>query len=175
LDERGRFFFTPNSNGNRSINFGGRPREVAALKKNPHGDFWVHQASTIRFRFVGNELALWLDPTFVFTEDGRNLVGGKQGGRLAVQWGGKQRNDSALRNLIFWCQVLSKGATRIAIETGSEPIFVEPLPPQVNLAFGIEHDHVEMRSLLQQASKDLDEASEDLVRETISSEAESDG
>lgn len=180
-DRKRRYFFRPNKDGSSKSwkNSGDPSREVAARKVNPRtGEiFWVHHAARIQFRRLGQGLFLLIEPTFVFTTDGNEPMDGVAAGKLTVMWGGKQQNDAALRNVVFWAKSMAKtvgiGADRsllIRIETGGEPIKVNAMPSMTQLSYGIELDHIKVGSLLSKPDKDLQLAAEDVVL----SEAEED-
>lgn len=173
-DQKGRFFFRPTREGKTRTwkNGGDRPRDVAAEKPNASGEsFWVHQAARMKFRRLAQNLFLLVEPTYVFTTDGDKPMDGKTAGKLFRRWGGKQQNDSALRNLVFWAKSISKTPGKMAgkpskvirIGTGGEPIVLEVMPARTQLSYGIELDHIKVGSLLTKRDDDLEQAAEDVV------------
>lgn len=169
-DKKKRFFFRPDNGGKRVwANKGDRAREVAAPKTNERGEsFWVHHAAKMRFRRLGQKFFLCIEPIYLFTTDGDNPIDGKAAGKLAMAWGGKQQNDMALRNLIFWAKALSKSMLSnaesfIQITSGGSPIKVRILPSMVKMAVGIDFDAVKVGAILNQVDLDLELVANDVV------------
>lgn len=170
-DKKKRFFFRPDNGQDRIwINSGDKGRLVASLKKTAADDeFWVHHASKMRFRRLGQLLFLCIEPIYLFTTDGDTPIDGKAAGKLAMAWGGKQQNDMALRNLVFWAKAISRStisnaASYIQISTGSvTPIKVRILPSMVKMAVGVEFDSVRVGALLNQVDTDLELAAQDVI------------
>lgn len=178
-DKKKRFFFMPDNGQKRIwINKGDRGREVAAPKSNENGDvFWVHHAAKMRFRRFGQQFYLCIEPIYLFTTDGTTPIDGKAAGKLAMAWGGKQQNDMALRNLIFWAKAISKSTISsadsfIQIPAGESPIKVKILATMTKMAVGIEFDVVKVGALLNQVDTDLELAASDVVYKNHESEAE---
>ena len=46
-----------------------------------------------------------IEPTYTFTEDGENPLAPKATGKLSIRWSGLQRNDTIIRNLLFWTKI----------------------------------------------------------------------
>jgi hypothetical protein len=175
-DKKKRFFFRSDRGKTRSLATpGDRGREVAAEKTNQKtGEtFWVHHGARLRFKRLVNRFFLSIDPTFIFTTDGTNLIEGKAAGKLTAAWGGRQQNDAALRNVIFWSKAMAMtestdAVTReeIIINTGAKAMKVTVLPAVARLSVGIEFESVKIQSLINQLDRDeLDTAAEDVVLE----------
>ena len=158
-DERGRYFFLPNRDGTprKWKNARDPAREVAAKKASsvPGRDFWVHHGAWLSFLTLGDQLYLSIEPSYVFTSDGRIPLGGIKVTSLAMAWGGKERNAALLRHVVFWARTLSKGKAKIELATGSQPIIVSGIPAVARTSVGIEFDHIEFRSLLAQIADEL--------------------
>lgn len=160
-DDKGRYFFLPNEDGSdrtKSMK-GGKPRTVAAKKGDAAKEsiFWVHYAARMRFRRLGQNLFLSVDPVFLFTTDGTAAVKGKNAGRLSLQWGGKQQNPDILRDLLFWTSVLADSKQKITIYTGGRPILVDAMPATTKMENGVAYDTIKIRSLMEQADTVLSE------------------
>ncbi len=125
--------------------------------------FWVHHAARIKFRRLGERLFLMIEPTYLFTSDGQTPLQGQSAGRLAMMWGGKQKNVEILRNFVFWAKTIARSQSQIRMQTGGEPIVVSAMPAIVRMGHGIAFDHVRVGSLLKQVDRDLDAAAEDVI------------
>jgi len=176
LDKKRRYFFRPKDGATREWKNKNDPsREVAAQKTNQSGDvFWVHHAARIRFRRLVQNFFLLIEPTYIFTKDGNEPMDGDTAGKLFRQWGGKQQNDSALRNLVFWAKAIARSAPTIRVETGGEPIVIETMPSITQLSYGIELDHIKIGSLLSKPDMDLELAAEDVLYSADSQEEDDD-
>jgi hypothetical protein len=132
-DEKGRFYFWPvldRSDGaedsptpqTRYYQLPGdaKLRAVAAKKISPTDNsiFWVHYAARVKVELLGSTFFLRIEPTYIFTKDGRQPLDGKSVGRLSIQWSGKQQNPDVLRAVLFWSHVLSDGRPQIRIPVG---------------------------------------------------------
>jgi hypothetical protein len=166
-DRKGRFFFRPNADGTNRVwqNPGDPRREVAAKKTSTTAEtsFWVHHAARIRFRRLGERMFLQIEPSYLFTSDGETALHGQSAGRLAMMWGGKQKNVEILRNFVFWAKTIAKSQSQVRLNTGGEPIIVSAMPALVRMSHGIAFDRVRVGSLLKQVDRDLDGAAEDVI------------
>ena len=166
-ERRGRYFFRPHKDGtDRMWENPGDPRRAVAAKKTNQtdgGHFWVHHAARIKFKRIGNGVFLMVEPTYLFTSDGQNPLEGQETGKLAIMWGGRQKNVDILRNFAFWIRTMSNGSPKITIPTGSEPIVVAAAPATARLGWGVKGDAVRISSLLKQVDTELDEAAKDVV------------
>jgi len=171
-DDKGRFFFRPNIDGTTRVwrNGADHPREVAAKKTVPATDavFWVHHAATIGFKRFGDRLFIQVQPTYLFTSDGKTPLEGQQMGKMAVMWGGRQRNPDILRNLVFWAKTMARNKRLIEISTGGEMILASVIPGIAVSNVGIEGDHIRVGSLMKSADNELTRAAEDV--EVVSSD-----
>ena len=156
---KGRFFFRPREDGtDRDWQNGTDPsRKVAAKKTSADGtrSFWVHQGAELSFQALGDALFLCIDPCYVFTSDGKQLLTGKSVGPLSMKWGGKERNAAILRHIVFWSRTLGRQRTKIEIQTGAKPIILSGIPALARTQFGIDFDHIGFTSLLAQVEDEL--------------------
>lgn len=161
-DDRGRYFFRPNRDGSSRIwkTPGSRDREVATKKIVPDSNdsFWVHHAAYIKFRQLGDRLFIVVEPTYLFTTDGNSPFDGRKMGRMVMMWGGRERNPSVLRNLLFWGRIISKGCDQVEIHTGGESILASSIPASALMNVGIEGDSIRIKALVDSVEKDLDDA-----------------
>ena len=164
-DLKGRFYFKGNKDGlaRKWTNSGDREREVAAKKLSADGSsyFFVHAAAHIKFEKLGERFFLKIEPTYTFTEDGEHPLTPKATGKLAVQWGGQQRNDTIIRNLLFWTKLIAKSQKEFGISTGGQDIVISGVPASARTERGIEVDQVKIGALLNigaDEEDDLDEA-----------------
>jgi len=139
-----RFFFPPKDGLPWSVTWkpfhNKVPREVAGRRRGPKGEFWRHAAAYLTMTFLGNRFYLKIDPTWVFTTDGEQIMRGPEVGRLAVQWSGAERNLSLLYHIRFWSHVLREKPGPIAIRGGDQSIELSAKPAFIKMAFGIPGD-----------------------------------
>jgi hypothetical protein len=154
-----RYFFAGNKDGTTRTHRNAQDpsREVAAKKVNANNgtSFWVHHGCELRFVALGDRLFLCVEPCYVFTSDGRTPLTGPKVTPLSMKWGGKERNAAILRHVIFWARTLGQGRSRIEISTGASPIVLSGLPALSRTTFGIEFDHIALRTLIAQVDDDL--------------------
>jgi hypothetical protein len=160
-DEKERFFFPPQS-GDQPVFLQGR--EVTARKTNEQlgQTFWVHSAADIRFYRIWNRFFLKVTPCFFFTTDGKRPLDGKQMGRMAIKWGGRQRNPNILRDLVFWATLLRGNRPEITIPAGAEDIAVHALPATARANRGIRDDHIRFAKLMKLGESNLAEVVSDI-------------
>ena len=178
-DIKGRFYFKANTDGTprKWTNPGDREREVAAKKLSSDGSshFFVHAAAYLKFEQLGDRFFIKVEPTYTFTEDGENPLAPKATGKLSIQWSGQQRNDTIIRNLLFWIKVIAKSQKDFAIFTGGEEIVISGVPASARTERGIEVDEVAIGALLNigaDVEDDLEEAAQSI--ELVEGEEESD-
>lgn len=169
-DDKGRYFFLPKNGESREWQNGqDATRTVAANKTNATGtrSFWVHHAAKLSFITLGARLFLCIDPCYIFTEDGRNVLTGKTVGPLSMKWGGKERNAAILRHIVFWARTLAKGKAKIELATGANPVVLSAIPAIAQTTFGVEYDRIGVRSLLNQVEDELTMAAEGIADEVF--------
>ncbi len=178
-DIKGRFYFKANSDGSarKWTNAGDREREVAAKKLSADGKshFFVHAAAYIKFEKLGERFFVKIEPTYTFTEDGERPLAPKATGKLSIRWSGQQRNDTIIRNLLFWTKMITKSQKDFGIFTGGEEIVICGVPASARTERGIEVDEVEIGALLNigaEEEDDLEEAARNV--ELVESEEDAD-
>jgi hypothetical protein len=115
----------------------------------------VHHGAHLAFQPLGDRLFLCIEPCYVFTSDGKDLLTGKSVGPLSMKWGGKERNAAILRHIVFWSRTLSMGQTKIELQTGANTIVISGIPALARTNFGIDFDHIGFMSLLSQVEDEL--------------------
>jgi hypothetical protein len=88
-----------------------RSREVAGPRYDDHGKvvFWRHAAAYLRMMFLATRYYLHVDPTWVFTRDGVDILRGADLGSLASRWTSAERNLHILYHIRFWGHTLRAG------------------------------------------------------------------
>lgn len=152
----GRFFFPPSAGSDlRKVKTpSGFHRSVASNVGDVGSRFWVHLACRAKFVIVGDEVAVWVEPGFLFTVDGYSSIIGKAAGKLSQMWSGKQQNDQILRDLLFWFDILRGINPNEGIPTGASPIFFASAPLSAKADFGVEGDQINFRALRKMESGD---------------------
>lgn len=160
-DAKGRFYFKANIDGTprKWTNAGDREREVAAKKTSADGKshFFVHAAAHLKFELIGNRFFIKLEPTYTFTEDGETPLAPKATGKLAIRWSGQQRNDTIIRNLLFWTKLVAKNQKEFVMPTGGEDVVISGVPASTRTERGLETDEVQIGSLLNIGAEDEDD------------------
>ncbi len=67
-----------------------------------------------------------------------------------------------LRNLLFWGAVLAKNEKTIRIETGNQPIVLNPVPASAQLDRGIAFDEIRIKALFALKDGDLEKAATEI-------------
>jgi hypothetical protein len=182
-DEDGRFYFWParDSDGVSTTRHHAfakeREREVAARKSRPDtGEtFWVHYAASIRFEILGSVTFLRIEPTYVFTKDGKKGLEAKAVGKLAIQWTGKQQNPDLLRSVLFWVRFLADGQSEIRIPAGASYIRARASLAAASAHFGVVGDYIRIQAIMQETEPSLDDVVEELeIAEADSTELAND-
>ena len=160
-DDKERYFFPPVADQSSIVLFG---REVTAKKRNEQlaQEFWVHLAADIRFYRIWNRFFLKLTPCFFFTTDGKRPLDGKQQGKMAIRWGGKQRNANILRDVLFWSTLLKGKQPQITIPAGAEQLIVQAIPAITRINKGIRGDHIRFSKLMKLGQESLNEVARDV-------------
>jgi hypothetical protein len=181
LEDKRRYFFRPQLEGGQDTNrlfYGftkGKPRTVTKKCIRPNGSiFWVHQAVRLQYETLATRLYLKVDPCWVFTKDGKNVLTGKTVGPLSTKWGGKEQNGPILRHVIFWGHVLAKGLVQIRFPAGDSEVVIGRVPVLTNINVGIESDHLSIKALEEQMENEIDLATEMIDLEETTPEEDDD-
>mgnify|MGYP001363730314 CR=1 FL=1 len=160
-DDKERYFYPPAAEQTSVFHLG---REVTAKKRNDQlaQDFWVHLAADIRFYRIWNRFFLKVTPCFFFTADGTRPLDGKQQGKMAIRWGGKQRNANILRDVLFWATLLKGRQSQIMIPAGAESLVIQAIPAITRINKGIRGDHIRFSKLMKLGQESLSEVARDV-------------
>jgi transcriptional regulator with XRE-family HTH domain len=169
-DNRRRYFFPVDEDGkDKQFKWrrAARPRTVTKHYHDRDGKivFCRHLAAELPVVRLGQRLFLKIMPTWLFTTDGRanTLMKGKRVGVLAMRWLGRERNVQILYHTRFWAYVLSQGRSVINIRAGDQPFLIDTQPAFVRLNFGLQHDHLNLESIVQQVADDFDWNEEEVL------------
>lgn len=152
-----RYFFKPSiDGGNRFLGEGKRALKLAYEVNG----FWVHRSATLAFKRLGKQFFLLIEPGFMFTKDGRKVLGGTDTNRKAMQWGGRQQNDDILRSILFWTRFLAGNEREARIHAGADTVVLKVLPATSHMSWGIAHDHVHVSSLMESVDLEMEHLGE---------------
>ncbi len=135
-----RFYFQPEKGGkSREIQWDAPHRTATRKvaypyvgKQSQRTMFWVHHSIRAQLRNVGGEYFLKLEPGYVFSRDGTNVIQSRDAGALSTSRMSQERNYQVLNHLYFWTWFLANGASEIRIPCGTQSLVIQP-----ELAFGI--------------------------------------
>ncbi len=170
----GRYYFPP-KDGNENLVIW-KPNKITATRTvaKPHYwngtiQFWHHLGAYIRVVFIGNKFYLKIIPTWVITTNGVDLMQGSKVSSIANRWTGKERNIHLLYHIRFWTYILQGGrrSPTIWVRTGDQRIEISSIPSYVQLAYGIENDHINLMEELDKQADTLNEIEKDLGDSTI--------
>lgn len=126
----------------------GKPITLAKVSRTGATPLGVHRSARMRFIAVGGRLHLLIEPGWFFTTDGATPLEGKQVGIFSVKWGGREGNDTVLRNTLMWARLLASGNEAISLPTGGIPIKVAVIPLHGRCNVGIASDGVNLEHVL---------------------------
>ena len=146
-----RYYFKRKGNTSVYVRWGSGDKRfvVRAPDADQPGGNWVHQAARLHFERLGNKVFLSIEPSWMFTVDGRQPVSREDSGPLAMQWGGKERNGTILRHTLMWSDVITRGQKTARIQAGTQTATIGRLPAVAQTSIGIAEDKVAMRALLE--------------------------
>ena len=106
--ERMRAYFPRTDEGPRRIKYQARLRRATRTVVKRIRNYWEHKSFRFRFERFGDVWTLVILPGYVFTTDGRSdLLEGKEVNRLSTKREGRDYNNVAHNDLVFWTRVLS--------------------------------------------------------------------
>jgi hypothetical protein len=153
----GRYFFAAEGSKTRYVRWGsGTKRWVVRVPPPEKNGSWIHHAARLRFETLGTRLYLSVDPTLIFTTDGRTPVPREVVGPLAMQWTGRERNGAILRSVLMWCDAIAWGKREATIQAGDQRVVIARLPDTVRTTAGLAHDHVDVGALLKFTLAEVD-------------------
>jgi hypothetical protein len=105
-------------------------RTVARAKNSDRRwPYFEHQALGWSFVRVDGEWLLTIDPTWIFTRDGRGkLESRKRTTQLSTRKMGNERNQSVLNHVFFWAWVICGDADRAVLDNESESVWIARAP-----------------------------------------------
>lgn len=151
-----RFFYPPQEGRERVVEwrpFQNRTKRTVAKPYHKGNDipFWIHQAAYIKPVFLAARFFLQITPTWLLTDDGVHVKGGRDVGKVVIKWTGRERNTSILYHVRFWTWVLGNRPGPITIRLGDQTMEVSPLPAHIHQSYGIEGDR---RNLMVELDRD---------------------
>ncbi len=156
-----RYYFLPQGTptGKVFLRWGaGAKRWVVRAPDPGRGGKWIHQAARLRFETLGDRLYLAIEPSWVFTTDGKIPVAKETVGPLTMKWSGKERNGAILRHVLMWSDVMTSGKREAVLEAGDQKLIIGRLPATVQAPIGIVDDRVGVGALLEFTRAELNMA-----------------
>ncbi|MGI8496496.1 MAG: toll/interleukin-1 receptor domain-containing protein [Gemmatimonadaceae bacterium] len=127
----------------------GHTIELAKVSESGVRPLGIHKSARMRFLELGRKLHLLIEPGYFFTTDGVEPLEGRQVGILSVKWGGREGNDTVLRQTLMWARLLAAGNASIVLPVGGgASITVAPVPVHGRSNLGILGDSVDVQRLL---------------------------
>lgn len=124
---------------------GGRVRTIAKIATRPDkSTIGIHYSAKIRFLTLGSRVFLLIEPGWMFTSDGITPLEGKQVTVLSTKFGGKERNEAVLRNVLMWSMLLADGQERIRVQVGESNLIIDPVPALAGTSVGIDGDTMKL-------------------------------
>jgi hypothetical protein len=122
----------------------------------------------LTFLFLGNKFYLRVRPTWVITEDGYQVKGGPDVGRLIAKWTGPERNLHVLYHVRFWTAVLRRGrGGPISVRAGDQSIEISTIPAFIELPYGIAGDQKDLLRLLDQEAELIAAAEDEAADQAV--------
>jgi hypothetical protein len=104
--------------------------------------FCIHYAAKLNFMFINDSLFLKIEPTKVFTSDGKKPIRKQMLAKLMSNYLSKEFNKSYLSSVRFWAKFLSKLDVKISIPIGNLKLEIGTRPASTHLPVGIAHEEV---------------------------------
>jgi hypothetical protein len=138
---RQRFYFPGSETGARVVNYRARLRKAArtvarpVLSKGTNGvRFWEHECVHYQFKRFGDEWALTLVPSWLFTRDGRaDLLSGPGVARLATRRSARDFNTHVANDLVFWTRTLIGDADEVLLDDHTNRVVIAGRPLALDL------------------------------------------
>ena len=167
--DRRRYYFVPFAEQrvhrqSRYVRWGsGTKRWVVRAPDEGRAGSWIHHAAELRFHDFGGRLFLSIDPLFMFTTDGLELVPAETARTLAMRWTARERNAAVLARVLLWADALAKGRAEGCIQLDGGDLTFSRLPGTGQAPVSI-HERVAIRALLTFADAEVvEEGAEDVV------------
>ena len=129
--DRMRAYFPRTDEGPRRIKYQARLRIATRTVVKKIRNYWEHKSFRFRFERFGDVWTLVMLPGYVFTTDGKSdLLEGKVVNRLSTKREGRDYNNVAHNDLVFWTWVLSGGKhSTFMLNTDSTSTQTDMIPP----------------------------------------------
>lgn len=125
--------------------------------------FWRHQGAYLKMLFLANRFYLQINPTWIITEDGTNLMKGPKVTRLVNRWTGPERNLQVLYHVRFWSKVLNPSSGPISVRTGDQWMQISQIPASIREQYGIRGDQKDLLGLLDEEASQIAEAEDEMI------------
>lgn len=151
--DRRRYYFVPFKEQrvrkqSRFVRWGsGTKRWVVRAPDQGRGGSWIHHAAELRFHDFAGRLFLSIDPLFMFTTDGLELVPGDTARSLAMRWTARECNAAVLARVLLWADALAQGRSEGSIKLDAGDLTFSRLPATVQAPVSI-NERVAMKALL---------------------------
>jgi hypothetical protein len=154
----GRYYFLPKNAESRSWDYQSVKRKASRKVAHPlSGKNWAHHAVKFGWELFGTRWFLKVVPAYVFTEHGARVLADEDVVRLNVKKRKREYNRQVFQHLIFWREVLSRGAHQISIPTGDEPVLIDKNYVCQQASFGIPDDRATIAAIAAPAEEALHE------------------
>jgi hypothetical protein len=141
-----RFVVEPKGDGTRMVRTAsGRSRWIVRAPDKDRAGFWIHHAARLNFEYIGARLTLVVDPTLLFTSDGRRHAPRDMVPGLQAKWTGRERNRSILGSILLWIDLLTQGQRRVWIPESRCGFELRRLPLVIRSPKGIAGDHADIK------------------------------
>jgi len=155
-----------------------REREAAAGNPVPTREklFGFTMPAFIRFEILGSVTFLRIEPTYVFTKDGKKGLEAKAVGKLAIHGTGKQQNpDLLLFSPLLGSVSRQRQSEDLRIPAGASYIRARALLAAASAHFGVVGDYIRIQAIMQETEPSLDDVVEELeIAEADSTELAND-
>ena len=145
----------------------GKPITLAKVAGEAEKRLGVHRSAHMRFLQLERRLHLLIEPGWFFTTDGVTPLQGRQVGIFSVKWGGREGNDTVLRQTLMWARLIASSPDQIVVDSGgSTSIRIATVPIYGRVNLGLAYDTLGLDHLLagQAAGEVVDDVDElDLV------------
>jgi hypothetical protein len=153
--------FFPSENQKRQMSWPSKFRAARRTVANPlyasqlQSKVFIHPAIRVSFEEISSAFFLQLNPTFVITIDGKQVLSGLREGTIITKLSYNKYNDSHLNNILFWINKFGNGEDVTILEdfvVSSEPI-------QVSVDYGISWDipTTELKSMIENYKPEAEE------------------
>jgi hypothetical protein len=137
---RQRFFFPGSETGARVIDYRARLRKASRTVTRPivrkgtnDVRFWEHECVHYQFKRFGDEWALTIVPSWLFTKDGVELLTGSGVARLATRRSARDFNSAVGNDLVFWVRTLIGDADEVLLKDSTNRIAISGRPLSLDL------------------------------------------